>query len=88
MDPAIHDSVVQDQVLRCIHVGLLCVEERAVDRPTMSHILSLLANSVEMLPLLKKPAFYFGGRVDLVNQSHKRKIDSVNGMSISDFTAR
>ena len=54
----------------------------------MSQILSLLSNSVDILPLLKKPAFYFGGRVNSVNESHKHKIDSINGMSITDFTAR
>jgi len=31
----------EDQVLRCIHVGLLCVEDNAVDRPIMSDVLSI-----------------------------------------------
>ncbi|ONI11932.1 hypothetical protein PRUPE_4G135600, partial [Prunus persica] len=36
MDPTVGDSCINDQVLRCIHVVLLCVEEDAADRPTMS----------------------------------------------------
>ncbi|KAF3435957.1 hypothetical protein FNV43_RR23049 [Rhamnella rubrinervis] len=38
------------QILRCIHVGLLCVQDNAVDRPTMSDVISMLAN--QTLPLL------------------------------------
>ncbi|KAK6917411.1 Serine-threonine/tyrosine-protein kinase, catalytic domain, partial [Dillenia turbinata] len=29
---------VSNQVLRCIHIGLLCVQERAADRPTMLEV--------------------------------------------------
>ena len=39
VDPAIEQLCTVDQVLGCIHVGLLCVEERAVDRPNMSDII-------------------------------------------------
>lgn len=43
-------------MLRCIHVSLLCVEEGAIDRPTMSDVLSMLTNESMPLPLPKKPA--------------------------------
>ncbi|GFQ02849.1 cysteine-rich receptor-like protein kinase 7 [Phtheirospermum japonicum] len=35
MDPMLRDSCVMDQLQRCIHIGLLCVENHAVDRPTI-----------------------------------------------------
>ncbi|KAK1368288.1 G-type lectin S-receptor-like serine/threonine-protein kinase [Heracleum sosnowskyi] len=35
MDPLISDSCIEHQFLRCVHIGLLCVEDRALDRPTM-----------------------------------------------------
>uniref|UniRef100_A0A2N9GD61 Reverse transcriptase domain-containing protein n=1 Tax=Fagus sylvatica TaxID=28930 RepID=A0A2N9GD61_FAGSY len=41
VDSAISDSCVEYQVIRCIHVSLLCVEDGAVDRPTMSDMLSM-----------------------------------------------
>ncbi|CAB4277012.1 unnamed protein product [Prunus armeniaca] len=44
MDPTVGDSCIKDQFLRCIHVGLLCVEENASDRPTMSNVISMLTN--------------------------------------------
>ncbi|XP_065619739.1 G-type lectin S-receptor-like serine/threonine-protein kinase At1g11330 [Quercus suber] len=60
VDPTISASFVANQVLRCIHVSLLCVEEGAVDRPTMSDMLSMLTNESTQLPLPKKPAFSNG----------------------------
>ncbi|KAB5521780.1 hypothetical protein DKX38_026099 [Salix brachista] len=56
VDPALRDSCSEDQVLRCIHVGLLCVEDNVIDRPTMSDVLSMLTSDAQ-LPLLKQPAF-------------------------------
>lgn len=35
IDPTFGDLNHTDQVLRCIHVGLLCVQESPVDRPAM-----------------------------------------------------
>uniref|UniRef100_A0A6N2LU68 Receptor-like serine/threonine-protein kinase n=1 Tax=Salix viminalis TaxID=40686 RepID=A0A6N2LU68_SALVM len=56
LDPTLRDSCSEDQVLRCIHVGLLCVEDNVIDRPTMSDVLSMLTSDAQ-LPLLKQPAF-------------------------------
>ncbi|KAI9071340.1 hypothetical protein K1719_046699 [Acacia pycnantha] len=38
IDPSISDSYSPPEVLRCIQVGLLCVQERAEDRPAMSTV--------------------------------------------------
>ncbi|GLT45641.1 hypothetical protein SLA2020_194590 [Shorea laevis] len=43
--------------LRCIHVGLLCVQEMAKDRPTMSTVISMLNSEIVDLPCPKQPAF-------------------------------
>lgn len=47
--------------LKCIHVVLLCAEERAVDRPTMAEIVSMLTSQRSKLLLLrnKKPKLCF-----------------------------
>ncbi|KAK2644306.1 hypothetical protein Ddye_019501 [Dipteronia dyeriana] len=49
-----HSSV--HEVLRCVHVGLLCVQEQASDRPTMSSVVFMLGND-NPLPTPKQPAF-------------------------------
>ncbi|KAK6923913.1 hypothetical protein RJ641_010113 [Dillenia turbinata] len=45
------------KVLRCIHVGLLCVQEFAKDRPTVYALLSMLTSEVTCLPAHKQPGF-------------------------------
>ena len=45
-----------DEVLRCIQIGLLCVQESAIDRPTMLTIIFMLGNN-SALPFPKRPTF-------------------------------
>ncbi|XP_023906660.2 G-type lectin S-receptor-like serine/threonine-protein kinase At1g11330 isoform X1 [Quercus suber] len=56
-DPTIWDPCFQMEMLRCIHVGLLCVQELAGDRPTVSTIISMLNSEIMDLPTPKQPAF-------------------------------
>lgn len=58
VDSALNDSFSEDEVLRCVHAGLLCVEENADDRPTMSNVILMLANKSKVNTLPKKPAYY------------------------------
>ncbi|KAJ6950608.1 hypothetical protein NC651_004324 [Populus alba x Populus x berolinensis] len=96
VDPTLRDSCSEDQVLRCIHVGLLCVEDNVNDRPTMSDVLSML-NSDAQLPLLKQPAFSCAS-YSTDNQSNssnaegnaegKAEGSSINYVSMSSMEAR
>uniref|UniRef100_A0A2N9ILV9 non-specific serine/threonine protein kinase n=1 Tax=Fagus sylvatica TaxID=28930 RepID=A0A2N9ILV9_FAGSY len=45
------------EVLRCIHVGLLCVQNRQEDRPNMSYVV-LMLSSESLLPKPRQPGFY------------------------------
>ncbi|KAF6138879.1 hypothetical protein GIB67_018610 [Kingdonia uniflora] len=56
IDPGLSEPCFEEEILRCIHVGLLCVQDFAEDRPTMSKILSMLSE-IAPLPLPKQPAF-------------------------------
>ncbi|XP_048425780.1 cysteine-rich receptor-like protein kinase 34 isoform X1 [Pyrus x bretschneideri] len=89
-DPTLGNSFIKEQLLRCIHVGLLCVEENAADRPTMSDVISML--TTESLPLASptKPAFFVGRRTVEAGISGNQQLEiaSANHMSISDFEAR
>ncbi|CAI9087675.1 OLC1v1021810C1 [Oldenlandia corymbosa var. corymbosa] len=60
VDPAMVDSCKPDEVARCIQIGLLCVQDHANDRPTMSKVLSMLCNETSIASASpKKPAFVF-----------------------------
>ncbi|KAK6932456.1 PAN/Apple domain [Dillenia turbinata] len=56
-DLTLSSSLVETEVLRCIHVGLLCVQEFAKDRPTVYALLSMLTSEVTYLPDPKQPGF-------------------------------
>ncbi|GMN26184.1 hypothetical protein TIFTF001_040815 [Ficus carica] len=58
MDVCLKDSCVDSQVLRCIHVGLLCVQKFAHDRPTMSSVVFMLENEGATLPQPKQRGFF------------------------------
>ncbi|TQD77290.1 hypothetical protein C1H46_037182 [Malus baccata] len=86
MDPALGDSCIKDQLLRCVHVGLLCVEENAADRPTMSDVVSMLTNQSTPLPLPAKAAFFTGRNVVEDGPSGK-KSEKFSSNEISNSTA-
>ncbi|KAK4485147.1 hypothetical protein RD792_007760 [Penstemon davidsonii] len=49
---------VPRDILRCIHIGLLCVQENAADRPTMASVVLMLNSFSITLPIPSEPAFY------------------------------
>ncbi|KAK9162637.1 hypothetical protein Syun_003539 [Stephania yunnanensis] len=77
-----------NSVRRCIHVGLLCVQERAVDRPTMSEVVSMFANEAMTLPSPKQPAFLVGRNVVAQNTREESEICSHNDVTISTLSVR
>ncbi|PON41053.1 Cysteine rich receptor like kinase [Parasponia andersonii] len=60
MDPLLTDSCSQEEFLRCVYLGLLCVQEDAQDRPTMSSVVVMLNSGSEALQQPERPAFSWG----------------------------
>ncbi|XP_070037595.1 G-type lectin S-receptor-like serine/threonine-protein kinase At4g27290 isoform X2 [Nicotiana tomentosiformis] len=58
MDTCLTESFVKSQVLRCIHVGLLCVQKLTVDRPTTASVVFMLSHEEVALPQPKEPGFF------------------------------
>ncbi|KAM5586769.1 G-type lectin S-receptor-like serine/threonine-protein kinase CES101 [Rosa sericea] len=88
-DPTLGDSCNGDQLLRCIHVGLLCVEENGADRPTMLEVISMLTNESMSLRAPTKPAFCVerkGLKTGTVGKGSETM--SINTMFNSDYDAR
>ncbi|XP_034697306.1 G-type lectin S-receptor-like serine/threonine-protein kinase At1g11410 [Vitis riparia] len=56
INPSLEKSYPTDEVLRCIQIGLLCVQESVTDRPTMLTIIFMLGNN-STLPFPKWSAF-------------------------------
>ena len=56
IDSSLGESYPINEVLRCIHIALLCVQEQAKDRPLMSAVVSMLGNDAA-IPSPKQPGF-------------------------------
>ncbi|GJS75257.1 cytokinin dehydrogenase 3-like protein [Tanacetum coccineum] len=57
MEQVLLESYNSDEVLKCIIVGLLCVQEDPDDRPNMSTVVTMLTSDIATLPEPKQPAF-------------------------------
>ncbi|KAI9123721.1 hypothetical protein K1719_005021 [Acacia pycnantha] len=55
VDPTIRESCNPNEVMRCIHVALLCVQEHPADRPSMSSIVIMLHTYSLTLPSPSDP---------------------------------
>ncbi|KAF6171474.1 hypothetical protein GIB67_017998 [Kingdonia uniflora] len=55
--PDLSEPCFLTEILRCVQVGLLCVQDFSDDRPTMSSVISMLTSETATLPTPKKPVF-------------------------------
>ncbi|CAN4083900.1 unnamed protein product [Withania somnifera] len=84
LDPKIEKPGDWNEVIGCIHVGILCCQRRAQDRPSMVQVVSLLEeNEMSRLNCVpQEPYFYKEG-------SHSsRRRESVNELTITELTGR
>ncbi|KAK2359951.1 G-type lectin S-receptor serine/threonine-protein kinase [Trifolium repens] len=89
IDPEIYDHNHHKNILICIHIGLLCVQESAVDRPTMATVISMLNNEVASLPPPSEPAFIL--RQNMLNSKspeENQSTCSINNVSITNVYGR
>ncbi|KAJ0983399.1 hypothetical protein J5N97_011654 [Dioscorea zingiberensis] len=60
-DQSLGDEFQAVEVMRCIHVGLLCVQEDPALRPRMASVVLMLSNFTMSLPKPSTPAFLVQG---------------------------
>nr|XP_023924894.1 cysteine-rich receptor-like protein kinase 6 [Quercus suber] len=85
MDPLLTDSCDPEEFLRHVHIGLLCVQEDASHRPTMSSVVLMLNRQTVTLRPPQRPAFS-GGRFSDYKETNV--ICSVNAVTISSILPR
>ncbi|KAK3431942.1 hypothetical protein EUGRSUZ_E04182 [Eucalyptus grandis] len=89
LDPAIVDSNSRDQVLRCLHICLLCIQEDPAVRPTMTTVVLLLSSNSITPPSPQHPAFFVQMKGPESDQSTKRIMPfSINDMSLTELYPR
>lgn len=87
VDSFMGESYPVNEVLKCMQIAFLCVQEYAADRPTMSEILFMLANDVA-LPSPRRPAFLLERNYINGELSTRKRASSVNDMTFSTVEAR
>ncbi|KAM3749529.1 hypothetical protein ACB098_05G192400 [Castanea mollissima] len=87
VDSSINESFVSLEVLRCIQIGLLCVQENAMDRPTMLAVFLMLSSEIT-IPSPKQPAFIFRRATNEFESITGGELYSINDMTITEFEAR
>ncbi|GAU28725.1 hypothetical protein TSUD_372320 [Trifolium subterraneum] len=81
LDTHLLDMCISSEVIRCIQVGLLCIQQKPGDQPDMSSVI-LMLNGEKLLPQPKAPGFFIG------NGSTETMSPSSNQMSITNFVGR
>ena len=82
MDATIRESYSPDEVSKCIHVGLLCVQDSSSARPLMASVVSML-DSEDMPRAIPKQPMYFSQ----INHEIKEKY-SINSASLTAIEGR
>nr|XP_048331603.1 receptor-like serine/threonine-protein kinase SD1-8 [Ziziphus jujuba var. spinosa] len=91
IDQTLHDCCPKDEeVMRCVQLGLLCVQERAFDRPTISDVLFMLSHQTTALPPPTEPAFLsqLNSRADVESSSSRHRLYSEYDITISEVHPR
>ncbi|PIN17006.1 Serine/threonine protein kinase [Handroanthus impetiginosus] len=90
VDPRLKESCEKSQVMTCIKVGLLCVQEDPNDRPSMSTVVLMLGSESATLPNPTQPAFVVRRRISIASSSSSTKPDTTsnNELTISMVQGR
>ena len=87
MDETMAYSCSRSEVMRCILIGLLCVQDHVTDRPTMSAVVLMLSSEMD-LPQPKQPTFTIQSLSDTDLLSLHNKLCSMNAVSVSIIEGR
>jgi hypothetical protein len=97
MDPSLSSLAPRDQMVKCIQIGLLCVQDDPMDRPMMSMVNVMLSSNTVTLNAPSKPVFCIrkdGVGSDMYSdmyrssQSTSRSPKSLNEVSITELEPR
>jgi hypothetical protein len=87
LDSNMEKSFSYSEVIKCIQIGLLCVQQNPDDRPTMERVVSYLSSVSVDLPLPQEPAGFMGNNG--MNPSIiPRDSSSINDVTMSHFSPR
>ncbi|XP_047088119.1 G-type lectin S-receptor-like serine/threonine-protein kinase At1g11330 isoform X3 [Lolium rigidum] len=87
VDSSIVESYSLNETSRCIHIGLLCVQNSPNARPLMSSIVSFLENGDISLPHPTQPIYFAGNNYE-TDGAAQDTVNSADNMSITVLEGR
>ncbi|KAB5533883.1 hypothetical protein DKX38_016969 [Salix brachista] len=89
VDPSIRDSCNEIEVLRCIQLGMLCVQDSALHRPNMASVVLMLESSTTSVPLPRQPTFTsVRASIDTETLMEAQEIASSNDLTVTMVAGR
>ncbi|EOA37608.1 hypothetical protein CARUB_v10011980mg, partial [Capsella rubella] len=86
-DPAVFDKSFEKEIEKCVHIGLLCVQEVANDRPNVSSVIWMLTTENTNLAEPKQPAFIARrGASEAESSDQSSQKISINDVSLTAVT--
>ncbi|KAJ1291280.1 hypothetical protein BS78_02G304700 [Paspalum vaginatum] len=81
VDDSLGRNYNENEVLKCVNIGFLCLQQNPVDRPTMSDVIVMLNDDATgPLPHAARPTFFWDGNSSSCSYTH--------GTTISHLSAR
>ncbi|GLT46512.1 hypothetical protein SLA2020_202590 [Shorea laevis] len=88
IDSFVKESCNLSEILRCIHISVLCVQKHPKDRPSMSSVV-LMLGSETALEQPKKPGSFFSKKsLETNSSSNTPESSSTNELSLSVLEPR
>ncbi|KAM4116116.1 hypothetical protein ACJW30_02G026600 [Castanea mollissima] len=84
IDTCLKGSVIQSEILRCLHISFLCLQQHHNDRPNMSCVVMML-HGESSLPEPKELGFFVGKKS---TSSSKNQSSSTNEITVTMLEAR
>nr|CAB3454603.1 unnamed protein product [Digitaria exilis] len=89
IDPLIRTTCSVRQVLRCVHIALLCVQDHADERPDIPTVIIMLSNDSSSLPNPRPPTLMLRGReIESTKSSDNDQSHSIGTVSMTQLHGR
>lgn len=88
IDSNMKESCIMSEVLRCLHIGLLCVQQYPKDRPTMASIILMLESRMELMEPKECGFIPRNDSVEVDSSSSHKDTCSTNDVTITVLEAR
>jgi len=90
MDPTLRESYSRNEIIRCIHIGLLCVQEDMRIRPTMEKVVLMFNSNSDVGALLlpQHPGILHAKYAEAPEESIITNTWSASDAPLSDVHAR